>query len=63
MDQDIRYSACELQTQTQPVGMEANLPNALKPIGFTRNKSGSVKMHDAVFYTFTTMEDTGEYPR
>jgi hypothetical protein len=43
--------------------MEANLPNALKPIGFTRNKSGSVKMHDAVFYTFTTMEDTGEYPR
>jgi len=43
--------------------IEANLPNAVKPIGFTRNKSGSVKMHNAVFCTFTTMEDTGAYPR
>jgi len=41
--------------------IEVNLPNAVKPIGFIGNKSGSAKMHEAVFYTFTKMEDTGEY--
>ena len=33
----------------------------MKPIGFIGNKSGSAKMHEAVFYTFTKMEDTGEF--
>jgi hypothetical protein len=28
--------------------IEANLPNAVKPIGFIGNKSRSAKMHDAV---------------
>ena len=42
--------------------IEANLPNAVKPIGFIGNKSRSAKMHEAVFYTFTNLEqDTGEY--
>jgi hypothetical protein len=40
---------------------EVKLPIGLKPIGFIGNKCGSAKMHEAVFYTFTKMEDTGEY--
>ncbi len=40
---------------------EVKLPTGLKPIGFISNKCGSAKMHEAVFYTFTKMEDTGEY--
>jgi hypothetical protein len=40
---------------------EVKLPTGLKPIGFIGNKCGSAKMHEAVFYTFTKMEDTGEY--
>jgi hypothetical protein len=43
--------------------IEANLPNAVKPIGFIGNKSRSGRMHEAVFYTLKKMEmeDTGEY--
>ena len=41
--------------------IEVKLPSALKPIGFIGNKCGSAKMHEVVFYTFTKMEDTGEY--
>jgi hypothetical protein len=41
--------------------IEVKLPTGLKPIGFIGNKSGSAKMHEAVFYTFTKMENTGEY--
>ena len=39
---------------------EVKLPTGLKSIGFIGNKNGSAKMHEAVFYTFTKMEDTGE---
>jgi hypothetical protein len=41
--------------------IEVNLPSALKPMGFIGNKNGSARMHEAVFYTFTKMEDTGEH--
>jgi hypothetical protein len=30
-------------------------------MGFMGNMSASARMHEAVFYTFTKMEDTGEY--
>jgi hypothetical protein len=30
-------------------------------MGFIGNKNGSARMHEAVFYTFTKMEDTGEH--
>ena len=41
--------------------IEVNLSIAMKPMGFMGNKSASARMHEAVFYTFTKMEDTGEY--
>jgi hypothetical protein len=30
-------------------------------MGFMGNSNGSARMHEAVFYTFTKMEDTGDY--
>ena len=36
-------------------------PSAVRLMGFMGNTSASTRMHEAVFYTFTKMEDTGEY--
>ena len=41
--------------------IEVKLPIAVKPMGFMGNSNGSARMHEAVFYTFTKMEDTGDY--
>jgi hypothetical protein len=41
--------------------IEVNLPSAVRPMGFMGNSNGSARMHEAVFYTFTKMEDTGDY--
>jgi hypothetical protein len=41
--------------------IEVNLPSAVRPMGFMGNMSASARMHEAVFYIFTKMEDTGEY--
>ena len=41
--------------------IEVKLPSAVRPMGFMGNTSASTRMHKAVFYTFTKMEDTGEY--
>jgi hypothetical protein len=41
--------------------IEVNLPSAVRPMGFMGNSSGSAIMHEAVVYTFTKMDDTGDY--